>query len=174
MSWKIKFLCGQAAAILAGVIATAPAYADDTNLPARNPSANEQLKRERYENLRAVAGNRDRLRKFEENLNSSFKGIDVDQSPRSLSINPRQTTVNPATPSKRMQDLIDRRREWMYLTPEELLSGSSLDDLIGTPENDREKNARRRLSPMNVFIWARRPPSPPEPPIDFRIEKATI
>jgi hypothetical protein len=97
-------------------------------------------------NLHQLTSRKDGLKQLEEDLyaplqhftpHSSLDGVMAPPPPRS----PAQSAVQ----SKRVKDLLERRNNWVFMTPEDLLAGPTVDEVLKKPEygpDGRDKQDR--------------------------------
>jgi hypothetical protein len=67
---------------------------------------------------------------------------------------PSMQAPQPAAPSvqsKRAKEMLERRRDWVFETPEEILAGPSSDDKWNRRDQDKESDDRLKLSPLERF-----------------------
>jgi hypothetical protein len=57
----------------------------------------------------------------------------------------------PAVQSQRAKELLEHRRDWVFETPEEILDAQSTDDMLKRRGNDKQGDAKSKLSPMERF-----------------------
>ena len=57
----------------------------------------------------------------------------------------------PAVQSKRAKELLERRRDWVFETPEEILATPSTDDVKSRRDQDKEGDDKLKLSPLERF-----------------------
>src|ERR1035441_1606605 len=53
--------------------------------------------------------------------------------------------------SKRVRELLERRKNWVFMTPEDLLAGPTVDDILKTPQYDANGEEKKELSPMLAY-----------------------
>jgi hypothetical protein len=64
---------------------------------------------------------------------------------------PQPQPAAPAVQSKRAKELLERRRDWVFETPEEILANTSTDDVMNRREKDKEGDDKVKLSPLERF-----------------------
>src|SRR2546423_2975415 len=62
---------------------------------------------------------------------------------------PRATT--PAIQSKRAKELLERRRDWVFETPEEILATPLTEDILSGRGKEKDKTDKSNLSPLERF-----------------------
>jgi hypothetical protein len=93
------------------------------------------------------------LKQLEQDLFKPFETL----SPRGSldgAFVPSMPPPQPAAPSvqsKRAKELLERRRDWVFETPEEILATSSNDDNINRRDQEKEADDKSKLSPVERF-----------------------
>jgi hypothetical protein len=64
---------------------------------------------------------------------------------------PAPQPAPPSIQSKRAKELLERRRDWVFETPEEILAGPSSDDNISRRDQEKEGDDKLKLSPLERF-----------------------
>jgi hypothetical protein len=64
---------------------------------------------------------------------------------------PEPQPAPPAVQSKRAKELLERRRDWVFETPEEILAAPSTDDLSNQRDKNKESDEKSKLSPLERF-----------------------
>jgi hypothetical protein len=64
---------------------------------------------------------------------------------------PEPQMAPPAVQSKRAKELLERRRDWVFETPEEILPMQSTDDLANRSDKDKDSEDKTKLSPLERF-----------------------
>jgi hypothetical protein len=64
---------------------------------------------------------------------------------------PQPQSAAPAVQSKRAKELLERRRDWVFETPEEILANMSTDDVMNRRDKDNEGEDKMKLSPLERF-----------------------
>lgn len=57
----------------------------------------------------------------------------------------------PAVRSTRVQELLERRKNWIFMSPEDLTSAPSAEELLKLPEYDRDGQVKKKLSPLERY-----------------------
>src|ERR1051326_2246291 len=94
------------------------------------------------------------LKQLEQDLFKPFETISPRGSLDGAFVQPMSPTrTAPAQQNKRAKESIDRRRDWVFETPDEILATPSADDLINGRGGDNEKNGdgKSNLTPLERF-----------------------
>jgi hypothetical protein len=121
------------------------------SLPAPKAETSRQNSAAVLTNLNELGGRKDRLGRLEEELNRSFKGVSFDSSLNGVRPDQMRPAPRPVIQNKRIQELLDRRKDWVFMTPEEILTGSTGDDPLKMPEYGPDGRPLKKLSPMEQF-----------------------
>lgn len=102
--------------------------------------------------LLELSNRQDGLRKLEEELNSPFR----DFSPKSSLDGAFAPPLYPPAPrqvipNKRMQELLEKQKEWIFMTPDDLLKPPSAEDVLNVPEYGPDGHEKKKLSPLERF-----------------------
>jgi hypothetical protein len=106
-----------------------------TNLPAAKPNQNglKQLEQDLFKPFETIAPK-----------GSLDGGYVLQQSPES-------SAPPPAIQNKRLKDLMERRRDWVFESPEEILDTATTHDAMNARENGKESSENSKLSPLERF-----------------------
>jgi hypothetical protein len=151
MSFRCPSRCWSALVVLqlSEVLVCCALGAD--NLPAPKPETSRQNNAAALTNLTDLGGRKDRLGRLEEELNRSFKGVSFDSSLDAVRPDQIRPAPRPVIQSKRIQELLDRRKDWIFMTPEEIMAGSTGADPSKMPEYGPDGQPLKKLSPMERF-----------------------
>lgn len=105
-----------------------------TNLPSFNPKPDglKQLEQDLFKPFEKIAPE------------SSLDGVFLPTTPE-----PRPAT--PAIQSKRVKELLERRRDWVFETPDEILATSSAEEILKSRDNLKDDDDKAKLSPLERF-----------------------
>jgi hypothetical protein len=93
------------------------------------------------------------LRQLEQDLFRPFETLAPKGSLDGAFV-PSMPAPQPAAPSvqsKRAKELLERRRDWVFETPDEILAGVSSDDKSNRRDQDKEGDDKLKLSPLERF-----------------------
>jgi hypothetical protein len=121
------------------------------NLPAPKAEDSRQNSAAVVTNLTELGGKKDRLGRLEDELNRSFKGVSFDSSLNGVRPDQIRLAPRPIIQSKHVQELLDRRKDWVFMTPEEILTGSTGADPSKMPQYGPDGRPLKKLSPMEQF-----------------------
>src|SRR5262249_45923499 len=64
---------------------------------------------------------------------------------------PQYPHTPPAIRSKRIQQMLERRRDWPFISPDDLSKPPTLESLLGVPEYDKDGMEKKKLSGIEQF-----------------------
>jgi hypothetical protein len=64
---------------------------------------------------------------------------------------PAPQPASPSLQSKRAKELLERRRDWVFETPDEILAAPSGDDKMNQRDQEKESDDKLKLSPLERF-----------------------
>ena len=85
-------------------------------------------------NLYQLTSKKDSLKQLEEDLYKPLESFAPKSSLDGVVARPPRTAPSTAIQNKRVKELLERRKNYMFMTPEELLGAPTLDDVLKTPE----------------------------------------
>lgn len=93
------------------------------------------------------------LKQLEQDLFKPFETISPKGSLDGAFVQPMPPTraAQPAQQNKRTKDSVDRRRDWVFETPDELLAVPSTDDLVTGRDGQKNTDDKSNLTPLERF-----------------------
>ena len=85
-------------------------------------------------NLHQFATKRDGLKDLEEELYQPLQSFSPRSSLEGVAAPPPRAPVGPAVQSKRVKELLERRKNWVFMTPEDLLAAPTIEDILKSPQ----------------------------------------
>jgi hypothetical protein len=108
----------------------------------------------------------DGLKRLEQDLFKPFRGFSSDDSLDGVR-NPSFSAPAPNAPqSKHAKELMDRRKNWAFMTPEELITGKAKEDPSETQGKSDEEKEKSLLSPIERYyqsLYLHKPPAKNSP-----------
>lgn len=102
--------------------------------------------------LRQLTTKKDSLKQLEEDLYRPFKSFGPDSLPEDESSMPLPMPGAGAGPSKRERQEEDRRKNWAFMRPEDLMGVQTVEELMHTPEFDKDGREKQSLSVMEQYF----------------------
>lgn len=144
-----------AALTLAGRV-VCQAQAGD-NPPGRAMASSEPKSHEITTNLHALTSKRDGLKELEEDLYKPFESFRPDSSLDGVMSPPTAPPAGQVFQSKRLQAMMERRRDWIFLSAEDLTKGPTAEEILGLPEYGPDGQDKRTLSPLEKYFLRTQP-----------------
>jgi hypothetical protein len=85
-------------------------------------------------NLHQLTGKKDALRELEEDLYKPLQAFSYKSSLEGVVAPPTRLPAPSAIQSKRVKELLERRKNWVFMTPEDLLGAPTVEDILKAPE----------------------------------------
>jgi len=97
----------------------------------------------------------DSLKALEDTL---FKPLQDSLDPDKSMDRPLPQPSRATTPAKekKLRDALDRKKNWVFMTPEEMLTGQDPNQLLG---EDKKDDAEKNMTPMQRYMYRRLYPS---------------
>jgi hypothetical protein len=103
-------------------------------------------------NLHQLTSRKDGLKQLEEDL---YAPLHSSFTPRSslegVMVPPARPPAQSAVQSKRAKELLERRKNWMFMTPEDLLAAPTIDQILTMPERGADGLEKKDLPPMEKY-----------------------
>src|SRR2546422_9400694 len=147
--WAISF-CLSAAAL---TLSAPPARSAETG--AKQPGASKELSEapasNAATNVSLADKKRDGLRTLEESLYKPLQNLTPKSSLDGIFVPPARPTTGPAVQNKRLKEKLEKRKDWVFMSPEDLGSGPSTEEIFDMPEYERDGQKKKKLSPVERF-----------------------
>jgi hypothetical protein len=102
-------------------------------------------------NLHQLTSKNDSLKQLEEDAYKSVKTLWGGSSLDGVAPPPMQPSVAPVVPSKRLKELLERRRNFFLLSPEDLAHAPTLHEMLNVPEYGQDGLEKQPKSPLERF-----------------------
>jgi hypothetical protein len=96
---------------------------------------------------RQSPANQNGLKQLEQDLFKPFQGFSPKTSLDGVVAPAPRAPAASAVQSKRMKELMERRKDWAFMSPEDLVGGPSVEEIFNVPQD----NDRPKLSPMERY-----------------------
>jgi hypothetical protein len=111
-------------------------------------------------NLNQLTSKKDGLKQLEEDLYKPLQSFGPSSSLDGVAVPPPRAPAAPAIQSKRVKELLERRKNWVFMTPEDMLATPTLEDVLKTPQfgpDGREKTELPAFERYYGHLAAKRP-----------------
>ena len=111
-------------------------------------------------NLHQLTSKKDGLRQLEEDLYKPLQSFAPKSSLEGVVAQPHRPPASSVIQSKRAKELLERRKNWEFMTPEDLMSGPTVEGILKAPQYDADGRQKKDLPPMERYyqrLTAKRP-----------------
>jgi hypothetical protein len=140
--------------LLATAIITASAISSGSRADGGKQSPESSSKNaEAITNSASFKPKQNGLRQLEQDLFKPFETIAPKGSLDGAYVPsmPEPQPTAPTVQSKRAKELLERRRDWVFETPEEILAAPSTDDIMNGRNKEKQNDDKPSLSPIERF-----------------------
>jgi hypothetical protein len=102
-------------------------------------------------NLHQLTSKKDGLKQLEDDLYAPLQMFSPKSSLDGVPAPAPRPPATSAIQSKRAKELLERRKNWMFMSPEDLLAGPTVDDILKTPRYDANGKEKKELEPMERY-----------------------
>jgi hypothetical protein len=99
-------------------------------------------------NLHELTSKKDSLKQLEEDLYKPLESFRPESSLDGVIVPPPRSPSAPPIQSKRVKELLERRKNWVFMSPEDLVSSPSAEDVLKTPQIGPDGQEKRELPPL--------------------------
>ncbi len=146
---SLRWCCG-AAALVAGVYLGGSAQAAGRER-GRSIEFSQPRSDEVTTNLHQLRSKKDSLKQLEEDLNAPLQSFTPKSSLQGVVAPPPRAPAQSAVQSKRAKELLERRKNWVFMTPEDLISGPTVEQILKSPEYGADGQKREDLPLMERY-----------------------
>lgn len=103
-------------------------------------------------NLNQMGSRKDGLRQLEDDLGKPFQTFNPKSSLDGMFTPPMRPPSSPAIPSKRAKELMERQKNWIFMTPEDLTDAPTEEDIFKLREYDKDGQEKKKSSALERFM----------------------
>ena len=103
-------------------------------------------------NLHQLTSKKDSLKQLEEDLYKPLESFAPQSSLDGVTAPPPRAPSTPAIQSKRLKELLERRRNWVFMTPEDLLAAPTIEDILKTPQHEPDGQEKKQLPTLERYF----------------------
>jgi hypothetical protein len=111
-------------------------------------------------NLHQLSAKKDGLKQLEDDL---FKPLKKTFSPQDsldgVLVRPTRPSGGTVIPSKKVKELLEKQRDWVFMSPEELTAGPTVEEIFNIPDFGPDGLQKKKLSPMERYYFNQLDPS---------------
>jgi len=111
-------------------------------------------------NLQQLTSKKDSLRQLEEDLYKPLQMFPPKSSLEGVVAPPLRSPAGPVIQNKRVKELLERRKNWIFMTPEDLLTGPTVEEILKSPQYEANGQEKKDLPAMEQYyrrLAAKRP-----------------
>ena len=102
-------------------------------------------------NLHQLNSKKDSLKQLEEDLYKPLQSFSPKGSLDGVAPRPVRPPPRAATENKRVKDLLERRKNWVFMNPDDLVNAPTLEDMLKNHEFGAEGDDKKELAPVQSF-----------------------
>lgn len=102
-------------------------------------------------NLHQLTNKKDSLKRLEEDLNAPLQNFAPKSSLEGVVAPPPRSPAPSAVQSKRAKELLERRKNWVFMTPDELLGGPTVEQILQAPDYGADGRLKKDLPAMESY-----------------------
>jgi hypothetical protein len=102
-------------------------------------------------NLHQLTSKKDGLKQLEEDLYKPLESFAPKSSLDGVAARPVRPPARSVIENKRVKDLLERRKNWIFMNPDELLNAPSLEEMLKTPRFSGDGEEKKDLPPIQSF-----------------------
>src|SRR5260221_9952051 len=103
-------------------------------------------------NLNQMGSRKDGLRQLEDDLGKPFQTFNPRSSLDGVFNIPMRQPNAPAIQSKRAKELIEKQKNWIFMSPEDLAGAPTEADILKLREYDKDGQEKKKSSPLESFM----------------------
>ena len=105
-----------------------------------------------YTNLQEFGSRTDRLKQLEEELSQPLRMFSPDTSLGGAPVPFVRPSTTPVIQSKKLQDLLERRKNWAFLSPEDVAAGPTAEDIFGVPKYEADGQETSKTPALEQYF----------------------
>jgi hypothetical protein len=102
-------------------------------------------------NLQQLTSKKDSLKQLEEELYKPLESFSPKGSLEGVAAPLPRAPSAPAVPSKRVKDMLEKRKNWVFMSPEDMLGTPTVEDVLKTPEGVPDKEEKNELPAIERY-----------------------
>ena len=102
-------------------------------------------------NLQQLMSQPDDLKQWQEELYKPPLSLEPESSLDGVVEFPARPAATSAVQNKRVKDLLERRKNWVFMSPEDLLAAPTVDEILKAPELGPDGQEQKELPAMQRF-----------------------
>ncbi len=102
-------------------------------------------------NLHQLTSKKDSLKQLEEDLYKSVQTFAPKSSLEGVEAPPARAPAGPVIPNKRVKELLERRKNWAFVNPKDLMSGPTAEEILKVPEYGADGQEKKSVSLVEQY-----------------------
>jgi hypothetical protein len=102
-------------------------------------------------NLHQLNSKKDVVRELEEDLYTPLQSFAPKSSLEGVVVLPPRPPAESVIQSKRARELLERRKNWEFMNPEDLTAGPTVEEILKTPQYDADGRQKQDLQPLERY-----------------------
>ena len=102
-------------------------------------------------NLHQLTSKKDRLKQLEEDLYKPLESFSPKSSLEGVAAPLPRAPSSPAVPSKRVKELLEKRKNWVFMSPEDMLGAPTVEDVLKTPQFAPDGQEKKELPALERY-----------------------
>ena len=102
-------------------------------------------------NLHQLTSKKDGLKQLEEDLYQPLQSFGPSSSLDGVAEPPPRPPAAPVIQSKRVRELLERRKNWVFMSPEDMLAMPTIEDILKTPQFEGDGQEKRDPSAIERY-----------------------
>jgi hypothetical protein len=102
-------------------------------------------------NLQQLTSKKDSLKQLEEDLYKPLQSFRPESSLDGVVAPPPRPSSAPPIQSKRVKELLERRKNWVFMSPEDLVSEPTVEDVLKTPQLGLDGQEKKELPAIERY-----------------------
>jgi hypothetical protein len=153
MSFRLssRRLCFGAAALSASALLISSAQGADRSRGRRINEFPVPASSEVTTNLQQLTSKKDGLKQLEEDLYKPLQAFAPKSSLDGVVARPPRPSAAPVIQNKHLKDLLERRKDWVFMTPEDLLDVPTVEQILKAPKFGAEEQDKKDLPAVERF-----------------------
>ena len=150
--WRLSLRGGRVWAIVAliGLLAcTAQGAGKKRGRPIEFSAPNSD---EVTTNLHKLTSRKDSLKELEEDLYKSMQTFAPKSSLDGVAAPPSRLPAGPVIPNKRVKELLERRKNWFLMRPDDLLAEPTLKEILRAPEYGKDGREKQPIPALERYF----------------------
>jgi hypothetical protein len=102
-------------------------------------------------NLHQLTSKKDGLQQLEEDLYKPLQSFGPSSSLDGVAVPPPRAPAAPTIQSKRVKELLERRKNWVFMSPEDMLAMPTVEDVLKTPQFGPDGQEKKELPALERY-----------------------